>query len=70
MMEKISVKGDDMAPIYQFLTKKEKNGIADSEVMWNFQKYLIDEKGKLVKVIEPKILPTDKSIISWIESGN
>jgi glutathione peroxidase len=70
MMEKISVKGDDMAPIYQFLTKKEKNGIIDSEVMWNFQKYLIDEKGMLVKVIEPKTLPTDKSIISWIESGN
>ena len=42
MMSKISVKGDDMAPIYKFLTQKSKNGMKDSEVQWNFQKYLIN----------------------------
>jgi glutathione peroxidase len=68
MMSKISVKGTDMDPVYQFLTQKSKNGFKDSEVTWNFQKYLIDNKGHVVKVIEPKILPTDQSIIDWIKS--
>jgi len=68
MMAKISVKGEDMHPMYQFLTQKSKNGFEDSEVSWNFQKYLIDEKGHLIKVIPPKTLPTDESIINWIKS--
>lgn len=68
MMSKISVKGEDMHPIYQYLTQKDQNGLEDSKVQWNFQKYLIDTNGKLVKVIQPKTLPNDPSIISWIES--
>lgn len=67
MMSKISVKGDDMHEVYQFLTQKVKNGLEDSEVAWNFQKYLLDENGYLVKVISPKMLPDDKEIIKWIE---
>jgi len=67
MMAKISVKGDDMAPIYQWLTQKEKNGVVDSKVKWNFQKYLIDESGKLVKVISPRTKPNDEEIINWIK---
>jgi glutathione peroxidase len=67
MMEKISVKGNDMHDIYKFLTQKSKNGLEDSDVAWNFQKYLIDEKGNLVKVISPRTLPNDASIINWIE---
>ena len=68
MMDKISVKGNDMAPIYQFLTQKSKNGVQDSEVEWNFQKYLLNEKGEQVKVISPRTLPTDKEIIDWIKA--
>ena len=68
MMEKISVKGDDMHPLYQFLTQKVKNGLEDNEVKWNFQKYLIDTEGHLVKVIAPTILPTDKEILDWIKA--
>ncbi len=68
MMEKISVKGEDMAPIYQFLTKKDLNGVVDSNVEWNFQKYLIDENGKLVKVINPRTLPNDAEIKDWIKN--
>jgi len=66
MMEKVSVKGDDMCEVYQFLTQKSKNGLQDSEVEWNFQKYLINEKGELEKVIAPQVLPTDASIVDWI----
>lgn len=68
MMDKISVKGDDMAPIYHFLTEKSKNGLQDSEVEWNFQKYLINENGELVKVISPRTLPTDPEVVNWIKS--
>ncbi len=67
MMSKISVKGKDMHPVYQFLTQKAKNGLEDNDVQWNFQKYLIDEEGHLVKVISPRTQPDDASIIQWIE---
>lgn len=66
MMSKISVKGKDMHKVYQFLTQKSKNGLQDSQVEWNFQKYLINEKGQLEKVISPQVLPTDASIVNWI----
>lgn len=67
MMSKISVKGKEMHPVYEFLTQKAKNGKEDSKVEWNFQKYLIDENGHLAKVISPRVLPNDPSIIAWIE---
>ena len=48
-MSKISVKGKNMHPLYQFLTEQTKNGVISSRVSWNFQKYLINEDGKLAK---------------------
>ena len=66
MMDKISVKGKDMHPVYQFLTQKSKNGLQDSKVEWSFQKYLINEKGELEKVLSPRTLATDKEIIDWV----
>jgi glutathione peroxidase len=68
IMEKISVKGNEMNPLYQFLTKKSKNGLEDNTVQWNFQKYLINEKGHLDKVIAPQIVPIDGVIIDWIKA--
>lgn len=67
MMSKISVKGKDMHPLYQFLTQKSKNGLKDSEVEWNFQKYLINEKGELEKVLLSAVKPTDDEIVNWIK---
>jgi len=67
MMQKISVKGDDMAPLYKWLTSKTENGVMDSEVKWNFQKYLIDEMGKLIDVIPPKEKPDSEKVIKWIK---
>lgn len=67
MMSKISVKGEQMAPIYKFLTQQKLNGFSDSDVEWNFQKYLLNENGQLEKVVGPRINPTDKEITSWIE---
>ena len=68
MMDKISVKGEDMAAIYQFLTQKSKNGLQDSTVEWNFQKYLINEKGELEKVISPRTLVTSPEVMDWIKA--
>jgi glutathione peroxidase len=62
MAAKISVKGDDMAPIYRWLTSKSSNHYRDSEVKWNFQKYLIDEHGKLVAVFPPALTPDSREI--------
>lgn len=67
MMSKISVKGKNMHPLYQFLTQKSKNGVKDSKVKWNFQKYLIGRDGKLEKVIDPKTLPSSDEVKQWIE---
>lgn len=66
MMDKISVKGDDMHPLYQWLTEKSKNGVMDSEVRWNFQKYLIDENGNLKDVMLSKESPMSDKVLSWI----
>lgn len=67
MMDKVSVKGADMCAVYQFLTQNSKNGLKDSEVGWNFQKYLLNEKGELEKVISSRTLPTDPEVVNWIK---
>ncbi len=66
MMSKISVNGKKIHPVYKFLTKKSLNGLKDNKVEWNFQKYLLDEKGHLVRVISPSTAPDDASIVEWI----
>ena len=67
MMSKISVKGDDMNPLYKWLTTKKENGVMDSQVTWNFQKYMIDGNGKLVGMVDPKVKPNDEKIVNWIK---
>lgn len=66
MMGKISVVGSNQHPIYSFLTKKKLNGSIDSMVTWNFQKFLIDENGYVVKSISPRRQPDDEEVINWI----
>ena len=67
MMSKISVKGSNMNEVYQFLTQKSKNGLKDSNVEWNFQKYLLNEKGELEQVYLSGVKPTDAKIVDWIK---
>jgi len=66
MMSKISVKGRDIDPVYAWLTLKVKNGVMDSKVKWNFQKYMIDEKGNLVGVVDPSEKPDSEKILNWL----
>jgi glutathione peroxidase len=68
MMSKISVKGSDMDAIYKWLTDKNENGVSDATVKWNFNKFLIDEKGNWVEYLGSSVNPNDKKIISWIEA--
>jgi len=67
MMSKISVKGKEKHPLYEYLTSKSLNKLEDNKVKWNFQKYLIDEKGVLVRVVDPSTSPLDTSIVQWIK---
>ena len=67
MSEKISVKGDSIAPLYKWLTTKELNGVEDSKVTWNFNKYLINEKGEYVAHFVSKVKPFDSTLVAAIE---
>lgn len=64
MAAKTSVKGSDIAPIFKWLTSKELNGVLDSEVKWNFNKFLLDENGKLVAYFPSKTAPMSEEITS------
>ena len=66
MADKVSVKGDDIAPIYKFLEEEAaKKGLADP-VKWNFGKFLLDEKGNLVATFSPKTLPMSEEVLKYL----
>lgn len=67
MMEKISVKGDDIHPVYQWLTQESLNGVADGSVQWNFHKFLVDENGNWVKELSSRVNPLDEVIVNFAE---
>lgn len=66
MMEKISVKGSDKHPLYQWLTSKAENGVLDAKVSWNFNKFLVDENGKVVAHFGSNTKPMSDDIVGWI----
>lgn len=67
MFSKISVKGKDIHPLYQYLTQKSKNGILDAAVSWNFQKFVIDQNGKLITSFSPKTSVSEPEFIKTID---
>ena len=64
MAAKVSVKGEDTAPIYKWLCNKNENGVLDAEIKWNFNKFLLDENGKLLYYFESKTTPMSEEITS------
>ena len=64
MTTKVSVKGDDMCELYQWLTSKAKNGVLDAEVKWNFNKFLLNENGELIAYFPSKVKPMSEEITS------
>ena len=66
MAAKVSVKGEDIAPIFKWLTNKSENGKMDADIKWNFTKFLIDEKGMLVASFESSVEPLDEAILNYL----
>jgi glutathione peroxidase len=69
MFSKISVKGDDQAPLYKFLTDKATNPSAGGDIKWNFTKFLIGRDGKVAARFEPAVKPDSPEVIQAIESA-
>ncbi|WP_394354300.1 glutathione peroxidase [Aestuariibaculum sediminum] len=67
MTEKVDVKGASQHPLYQWLTKKEKNGNIDTSVKWNFQKYLVDGNGRLVDYYLSATKPLSDKITNHLQ---
>lgn len=67
MTEKIDVKGENQHPLYAWLTQKELNNVMDSSVKWNFQKYLVDENGKLIDFFYSTTTPLSNKIVKLIK---
>lgn len=69
MMSKISVKGDDKAPLYKYLTEKSTSGEYAGEVKWNFAKFLVGKDGKLVARFDPKTKPDSDDVTKAVEKA-
>lgn len=69
MMSKISVLGDDKAPVYKFLTEDPTAGAFGGDIKWNFTKFLIGRDGKVVARFEPKVKPEDAEVKDAIEKA-
>jgi glutathione peroxidase len=67
MAEKVSVKGDDIHPLFKWLTTKQENGVMDTEIKWNFTKFLLDEKGKLIGVFPSKVNPNSEEVTKYLK---
>jgi glutathione peroxidase len=67
LADKIDVKGSNAAPIYQWLTQKSKNGVLDASISWNFNKFLIDENGKMMAYFPSNVKPDSESILSYLK---
>ena len=66
MAEKVSVKGDDIHPLFQYLTDEAKKMGVEDPIKWNFTKFLIDEKGKLVAVFPSKVKPMSEELTKYL----
>ena len=69
MMSKVSVKGDDITPLYQFLTDKSQDPQFGGDIKWNFTKFLVDRNGKLVARFEPNVTPDSPEVQAAVESA-
>ncbi|MDQ0475868.1 glutathione peroxidase [Chryseobacterium sp. MDT2-18] len=67
MAAKVSVKGEDIAPIFKYLTDKDLNGVKNTTILWNFTKFLIDENGHLIDSFISTTKPTSDSITKYLK---
>ncbi len=69
MFAKVSVKGKDKTPLYQFLTDKKANPATGGEIGWNFTKFLADRNGKVIARFDSSVSPQSAEMVSAIEGG-
>jgi glutathione peroxidase len=69
MFSKISVKGDDIAPLFQYLTAQESKPLSKGDVAWNFEKFLVNREGKLVGRFANRTQPDDPAVVGAIEAA-
>lgn len=67
MAAKVSVKGDDIAPIFKWLTNKSENGVMDADIKWNFTKFLLDENGNLLAKFDSNVAPMSDDIVKYLK---
>ena len=67
LADKIDVKGENTAAIYQWLTQKSKNGVVDATISWNFNKFLLDENGKMIAYYPSNVKPDSEAILSHLK---
>ena len=67
LADKVDVKGDRAVPIYQWLTQKSKNGVLDATIGWNFNKFLLDENGKMLAYFPSSVKPDSDNILSYLK---
>lgn len=67
MAAKVSVKGDDTAPIFKWLTEKSQNGVMDATIKWNFTKFLLNENGELLAVFPSAVKPMSEEIVKYLK---
>lgn len=63
---KVNVKGDDVTPIYQFLTDKRKNGVLNATIKWNFNKFLLDKNGGILAYFPSDVTPDSPEILKYL----
>jgi glutathione peroxidase len=69
MMAKVSVKGSDQTPLYQFLTDKTLNPTTGGEIKWNFTKFIFDRDGNAIARFEPEVTPDSPQVTAAIEKA-
>jgi glutathione peroxidase len=67
LADKVDVKGENTAAIYQWLTQKSKNGVVDATISWNFNKFLLDENGKMIAYYPSNVKPDSDAILSHLK---
>ena len=69
LFSKVSVKGEDICPLYSYLTSEKTDPGFSGEIPWNFTKFLVDRKGRVVARYEPRTTPDDKALAEQIEKA-
>jgi glutathione peroxidase len=61
------VVGENTHPLFKWLTSKDQNGVLDAKISWNFNKFLLDENGKLLAYFPSKVTPDSEEISKYLQ---